>query len=120
MSNKNYLYAIGKKIGFLGKHFRFFEFLVFIAYLFYLSTIIIDVSSSVNYVPSGEEVNKKFLPITAKKEIIYSIEIFFSAKQENLDKNLSKPVEHNPFMPYETNMPNPAGIIGSSENNVIN
>lgn len=100
MSKKSYLKIISVKLEFLAKYFRVFRLIVIIAYLTYLAMLIINVFNALQYIPNPGEVKIKFSPVKAKNDIINSIEGYFSAKQGNLEKNLSKIQERNPFSPY--------------------
>lgn len=120
MNNKSYLKIIGSKLGFFQKYFKVFRLLVIIIYLSYLALLIINVFSSLEYVPTVDEVKAKFSPIKAKNEIISSIEDYFSAKQDNLEKNLLKTREHNPFLPYEKEGLDNVNNIDNPEINIVN
>lgn len=120
MSNKNYFENIGTKLGFIVKYFRFFRLVLIIAYLFFLATLVIDVFSAVEYVPGNNELKARFLPITAKNEVIGSIERYFLGRENSLDKNLQKELNNNPFSPHKTVEPSPEISPIVPENNVIN
>lgn len=114
MSNKKYFENITVKIGLIAKYFRVFRFLAIIAYLFYLGALMVNVFFAVEYIPSADEVKGKFLPVKAGNEAINSIESYFSAKQNNLGKNLLKTEGRNPFLPYENENPNSVKNIENS------
>lgn len=115
MSDKNYLKIIGAKLGFLTRYFRVFVFLFIIAYLFYLAALTINVFSVLEYEPTPGEAKIKFSPIKAKNEVINSIESYFSAKRDNLEENLSKTQEHNPFLPYKKENPDKSKNVSEPE-----
>lgn len=120
MSNKNYFKNFGAKFGFFAKYFRVFRLLIIFAYLFYLETLVVNVFSAVEYVPSIDEVKKRFSPIAAKTEVIDSIEKYFSDKESGLDGKLQKEIKNNPFSPHKTDVLNPSSSPSVSENNITN
>jgi len=120
MSNNGYLKIVGAKFVFLTKYFRILRFLIIIVYLFYLAVLTIDVFFAAEYVPSLDEVKIKFSPIKAKNEIINSIESYFSDRQDNLEKNLLKSQEYNPFLPYGNEPVNSANNLDNFEIKPIN
>lgn len=101
MSNQNYFENISLKLGRIVKYFRVLRLIVIIAYLIFLATLVIDVFSAVEYVPTSSEVKGRFLPITAKNDVIGSIERYFLSRENSLDKNLQKEITKNPFAPHE-------------------
>ncbi len=122
MNKKNYFKIISEKFSFAAKHYGLFRFLITVVYLFYLATLAINVISATEYIPDYSEAKSRFSPIAAKKEIIYSIERYFSAKQEIFTENSLKPAARNPFLPYEadkSNLINGVDIL-ESENKSIN
>jgi hypothetical protein len=112
MNNKNYLANIGTKLGFILNYLRVFRLLVIIAYLLFLAMLVIDVFSAVSYVPEVDEVKGRFLPITAKTEIIGSIERYFLDRENSLSENSTKNLKNNPFAPHRT------GEIISDDNDI--
>lgn len=120
MSKKNYSEIIGAKAGFIIKYSRVFRLLVIIAYLFYLETLIVNVFSAVENIPTSDDIKGKFSLITAKTQVINSIEGYFVNKDNNLIKNLQKQSMNNPFMPYKTAEPNSVNGLIVPDNNVIN
>lgn len=126
MNDKKYLKNIKTGLGFVVKYFRFFRLLIIIIYLFFLAILVVDVFTAVEYVPSVDEVKGRFSPITAKNDIIGSIEKYFLDRENNLTENLQKEAAKDPFAPQkiENLIPaesaNPADSAVVPEVNVIN
>lgn len=118
MSNKNYFKNISAKVSFMAKYFRVFRLLVIIVYLFYLEILVVNVFSAIEYIPSVDEVKRRFSPIVAKNEVINSIERYFSEKENNLVKNLQEEDRNNPFLPYKTENLNFIDSVSAPENNI--
>ncbi len=121
MIDKKYLKnIIIAKIGFFAKYFRVFRLLIIIIYLIFLEMLMLNIISSVEYIPSDNEVQRRFTPITAKNEVINSIEKYFLEKKDNLIRNIQRETWSNPFMPYNADESDSADSDIIPENNVIN
>lgn len=101
MDKNDYLKNIAGRLEFMRGHWRIAVFLIFAAFLSYIAILSINIAADMNIPPSPEEVNKKFLTVKIKKEIINEIDKFSAFKKQDLIKYSENSTERNPFSSYE-------------------
>lgn len=102
MDKNKYLNKISEKIKFIARHWRIGLFLFFIVFLFYVLMLGIRITTEINISPNPEDVNKRFITVKIRKDIINSIENFSLFKEKYRNEKLDNFSDKNPFLPYSS------------------
>jgi hypothetical protein len=105
MDKNIYLKNIAGKLEFMRGHWRIAAVLLFAVFLFYIAMLSINIMADMNIYPGAEEVDKKFLIVKIRKDIISNIDRFSLFGKDHLAGYLENPVKRNPFSSYEANYP---------------
>lgn len=105
MDKNKYLNKISEKFEFATGYWRIGLFLFFVVFLFYVLMLGIHITTEINILSNPEDVNKKFMTVKIRKDIISSIENFSLFKEKYRAEKLNDLSESNPFLPYTKESP---------------